>query len=90
MMVRKNITVNKETFEQFDKIAKVKGIKFSIWVNSKMEEFVDLEKSKVQFFKPVYFNEDRSKQIFEDSNGSLWERDVLNKNEFGEWIKSVE
>jgi antitoxin component of RelBE/YafQ-DinJ toxin-antitoxin module len=41
---RVNITVDPETLEVFYQYAAKKGIKFSTWVQVKMEEFIEEEK----------------------------------------------
>lgn len=41
---RVNITVDPVTLDEFYRIAAKKGIKFSTWVQVKMEEFIEEEK----------------------------------------------
>ena len=41
---RVNITVDPETLDEFYRLAAKKGIKFSTWVQVKMEEFIEEEK----------------------------------------------
>ncbi|MGM0971697.1 MAG: hypothetical protein ACQEW2_02435 [Bacillota bacterium] len=41
---RVNITVDPETLDEFYRLASKKGIKFSTWVQVKMEEFIEEEK----------------------------------------------
>jgi antitoxin component of RelBE/YafQ-DinJ toxin-antitoxin module len=41
---RVNITVDPETLDEFYRLAAKKGIKFSTWVQVKMEEFIEEER----------------------------------------------
>lgn len=41
---RVNITVDPVTLDEFYRLAAKKGIKFSTWVQVKMEEFIEEEK----------------------------------------------
>ncbi|EWG12759.1 hypothetical protein [Cytobacillus firmus] len=41
---RVNITVDPDTLDEFYRLASKKGIKFSTWVQVKMEEFIEEEK----------------------------------------------
>lgn len=41
---RVNITVDPQTLDEFYRLAGKKGIKFSTWVQVKMEEFIEEEK----------------------------------------------
>jgi hypothetical protein len=41
---RVNITVDPQTLDEFYRLAAKKGIKFSTWVQVKMEEFIEEEK----------------------------------------------
>lgn len=42
---RQNITLDPNVFEEFCKYAGPKGIKISPWVNAKMVEFIEEEKT---------------------------------------------
>ncbi|MCM3413508.1 hypothetical protein [Metabacillus litoralis] len=41
---RVNITVDPKTLDEFYRLAAKKGIKFSTWVQVKMDEFIEEEK----------------------------------------------
>ena len=40
---RVNITVDPDKLEEFYRLAAKKGIKFSTWVNAKLDEFIEEE-----------------------------------------------
>ncbi|WP_187442024.1 hypothetical protein [Sutcliffiella horikoshii] len=40
---RVNITVDKDKLDEFYRLATKKGIKFSTWVNAKLDEFLEEE-----------------------------------------------
>jgi predicted peroxiredoxin len=46
---RVNITVDPKTLDEFYRLAAKKGIKFSTWVQVKMEEFIEEEKMIEEF-----------------------------------------
>ncbi|MCW6109594.1 hypothetical protein [Clostridium sporogenes] len=45
--IRKNATLDTETYKKFCKIAGRKGIRMSTWINAKMKEFIEEEQERV-------------------------------------------
>ncbi|GGA31619.1 hypothetical protein [Psychrobacillus lasiicapitis] len=50
-MERVNITVDPEKLNEFYRFAAKKGIKFSTWVQAKMDEFIEEEKMIEEYRK---------------------------------------
>jgi hypothetical protein len=46
---RHNISLEEGVYDEFAKYATKKGIKISIWINLKMEEFIEVEKDDDEY-----------------------------------------